>query len=367
LFAIITGIIVHWSKIVSNFFVFRPWAKIKTLWTDAHTALGVIGFPFQFVYAVTGAFFMIKSLLVIPVLIGLYDGDQKKLYEDLEYTHPEFAFHQKELKNPYSLDLLVEETKKQWPGFLVTEAHIFNYGDENMHVTLSGNMSYNTKLNGTGYRIYKLRDRSIVKERNPNNNNSYLDGVKNMMFRLHFGDYAGYGLRIISFILGLISCVVILSGIMIWLVARNKKNVPEKRRKFNQAVANIYMAICLSMYPVTALEFILVKCYPIANMTFIYRTYFIVWLLAALFFILKKNINFTNKWTLVSGGILSVLIPFVNGTVSGQWIWKTWGNGFFDVLIVDSIWLGIGCISLWVAFFKLNVKIEKPTITTKAT
>lgn len=61
LFAILTGIIVHWKKIVSNFYLFRPMAKLKTLWTDAHTALGVIGFPFQFVYAVTGAFFYAEA------------------------------------------------------------------------------------------------------------------------------------------------------------------------------------------------------------------------------------------------------------------------------------------------------------------
>ncbi|HAI43900.1 MAG TPA: hypothetical protein DCM40_40295, partial [Maribacter sp.] len=54
LFALLTGIIVHWDKIISNFYVFRPMTKLKTVWTDAHTALGVIGFPFQFVYAVTG-------------------------------------------------------------------------------------------------------------------------------------------------------------------------------------------------------------------------------------------------------------------------------------------------------------------------
>lgn len=356
LFAIITGIIVHWNKIISNFYVFRPWAKLKTLWTDAHTALGVIGFPFQFVYAVTGAFFMIKGLLVIPILLGIYNGDQKKLYDDLEYTHPEFEFHQKKLKNAFSIDLLVEETKRQWPDFLVTEAHIFNYGDENMHVSLSGNMPYDSKLNGLGYRIYKVKYGSLFQERNPIHNNSYLDGVKNMMFRLHFGDYAGYGLRIISFLLGLVSCVVILSGIMIWLVARNKKNVPEKRRKFNQGVANIYMAICLSMYPITALEFILIKLYPTANASFIYPTYFIGWLVLSLFFILKRNIHFTNKWTLISGGILGLFIPVVNGVVTGQWPWIAYSQGYLHVFVVDVLWWVLGLISLWVAFFKLGKK-----------
>ena len=90
LFAIITGVIIHWKKIITNFYMFRPLEKLKTMWTDAHTTLGMVGLPFQFVYAVTGAFFMIKLLLVAPSVVILYNGDQDKLYYDLGYTHHTF-------------------------------------------------------------------------------------------------------------------------------------------------------------------------------------------------------------------------------------------------------------------------------------
>ncbi|RIV72115.1 PepSY-associated TM helix domain-containing protein [Flagellimonas aequoris] len=356
LFAIITGILVHWDKIVSNFYTFRPWAKLKTVWTDAHTALGVIGFPFQFVYAVTGAFFLLKGILILPIVMGLYDGDQNKLYEDLEYNHPIYAYQNEKLERPIPIDNLVDEVKEDWPDFRLTEAHIFNYGDTNMHVSISGHLGYGSKFSGAGYRIYKIGDGSLVEEKVPMTNNSYLDGVKNIMFRLHFGDYAGYGLRVISFILGLISCFVILSGILIWLVARDKKNIPEKRRKFNHQVANIYMAICLTMYPVTALEFIIVKFAQHVDMAFLYRTYFPIWLVATLFFVFKKNISFTNKWTLISGGILALLIPITNGLVSGNWLWTAYRNGQEQILLVDLLWLVLGMVTLWIAFFKLKTK-----------
>ena len=356
LFAIITGILVHWNKIVSNFYTFRPWAKLKTIWTDAHTALGVIGFPFQFVYAVTGTFFLLKGILILPVLMGLYDGDQNQLYEDLEYNHPVYAYQNKELEKPISIDPLIAEIKEEWPDFRMTETHIFNYGDQNMHAAISGYLGRSTKLNGLGYRIYKISDKSIVDEKVPLINHSYLDGVKNIMFRLHFGDYAGYGLRVISFILGLVSCFVILSGIMIWLVARNKKNIPEKRRKFNKKVANWYMAICLTLLPVTALEFIIVKFTPEVHRAFLYQTYFPIWLIATVFFIIKKDIAFTNKWTLISGGFLGLLVPIANGIVTGNWFWVSYLNGYQHILLVDLLWLILGIVSLWVAFFKLGKK-----------
>ena len=362
LFAIVTGIIVHWKKIISNFYVFRPWAKLKTLWTDAHTALGVIGFPFQFVYALTGAFFMIKGIYVLPFVLGLYDGDQAKLHKDLEYDRPVYAFYNEPLEQALVVERFVEKTKAQWPNFKVTQVGIFNYGDKNMHITINGNLDHASKFNGAGHRTYRVSDGMVVEERSPITNNSYLDGVKNVLYRLHLGDYAGTGLRIISFVFGLVSCVVILSGVMIWLVARDKKHVPEKRRRFNRGVANLYMALCLSMFPVTALEFILVKLYPSANTAFIYPTYFISWLAATLFFVLKKNIDFTNRWTLVSGGILSCMVPLINGITTGHWPWRSYLDGYHDVLLVDLLWMGIGGISLWTVFFKLGLKRDRTNV-----
>jgi Na+/melibiose symporter-like transporter len=48
-----------------------------------HTALGVIGFPFQFIFAVTGTFLIINSVLALPLSKLLYDGDQQKMYQEM--------------------------------------------------------------------------------------------------------------------------------------------------------------------------------------------------------------------------------------------------------------------------------------------
>lgn len=361
LFAIFTGIVVHWKKIVSNFYVFRPKAKLKALWTDAHTALGIIGFPFQFVYAVTGAFFMLKLILVAPSVFGLYDGDQNKMYEDLEYNHPSYNFENNTLTSSININSYVNASKEKWEDFKVTEVHIFNYGDTNMHVSISGNTDYSSKFNGAGHIIYKVADNSIVKIKNPIKSSSYLDGVKNILYRLHFGDYAGYGLKIISFILGLISCFVIISGVMIWLVARDKKNIPEKRRRFNANVVRYYLAICLSMYPITAFTFILVKIYQPAGMNFIYKAYFIGWLLLSIFFIVKNDNHFTNKHTLLSGSILGLLIPITNGFVTGNWVWKSHHNDYSQILFIDVLWILLSLIGFMVVF-KLNRDVKKKVL-----
>ena len=350
LFAIITGVIIHWKKIISNFYVFRPLAKLKAMWTDAHTTLGLIGLPFQFVYAVTGAFFMIKLLLVAPSVLFLYGGDDAKLYEDLEYTHPHYKFENNAISSNFSVNSYVASTKKLWNDFEVIEIHIFNYGDENMHVLVNGHLNYGSKFNGSGETIFNVKTGEIVSKKSPITKTSYLDGVKNVLYRIHYGDYGGYPLKIISFILGLISCFVIISGVMIWLVARDKKNIPEKKRRFNERVVRIYLAICLSMYPITALSFIAVKVIQPANSSFIYYFYFIGWLLLLLFFMLKKDLHFINKYTLLSGSIIGFFIPISNGIMTGNWVWVSFINKQYQILFVDLFWIVLASITLWVSF-----------------
>lgn len=217
-----------------------------------------------------------------------------------------------------------------------------------MHISIEGALDYKEKFNGIGNIIYKVKDGSIVSKKDPTFKSSYLDGVKNVLYRLHYGDYGGLALKIISFILGLIGCFVIISGILIWLVARDKKNIPEKKRRFNENVVRYYLAICLSMYPITALSFIMVKLYQPAGMAFIYKIYFIGWLLISIFFIIKNNNYFTNKYTLLSGSILGLLIPVSNGFTSGNWIWKSYSEGYSQILFIDLFWILLSCVGFMV-------------------
>ncbi|MGN7808969.1 PepSY-associated TM helix domain-containing protein [Flavobacterium sp. 22076] len=350
LFAIVTGLLLHWKKIVSNFYVFRPKEKLKTLWTDAHTALGMIGLPFQFVYAVTGAFFMIKLLIVAPAVMALYKGDQDKLYKELEYTDTDYKFEYKKLANPFDVEQLINKAKSNWADFEITRVVIQNYGDVNMHVLVEGELPSHKKFTGIGKIVYRVSDGKEIARKNPITQNGYLDVVKNVLYRIHFGDYGGYALKIVSFVLGIITCFVIISGVMIWLVARQKNNLPEKKRRFNAAVVRIYLAICLSMYPITALAFIGSKIFYPLSQSNLFRLYFGGWLLLAIFFIIKKNDAFTNRFCLISGSILGFLIPITNGIVSGQWFWTSFMENKIQIFFIDVFWIVLASITLYTAY-----------------
>jgi uncharacterized iron-regulated membrane protein len=362
LFAILTGILVHWKKIISNFYLFRPLEKLKTVWTDAHTALGTIGLPFQVVYAVTGTFFMINILLVIPSLIMLYDGDQTKLYNDLGYGSPAYTFENSKLNKLPSTNDLVTQTTTLWKGFQVNEVTLYNYGDQGMHIAVAGELDKSMKFTGIGKATYKASTLEVISKQDPYERTSYIDGVKGAMYHLHFGDYGGYALKGISFLLGLVTCFVIITGILIWLEARNKKNIPDKQRFFNERVGHIYLAICLTMYPVTALSFIVTQLLPHhydeIRQTVLYSVYFGSWLLLSIFFAWRKNNYITNKYALLLGSILGCFIPVVNGIVTGNWLWHSLMNRQIDLFIVDLLWVLISAAALYAI-----IRLKKPTVS----
>ncbi|MGX7836014.1 hypothetical protein ACWKSR_12760, partial [Campylobacter fetus subsp. venerealis] len=81
----------------------------------------------------------------------------------------------------------------------------------------------------------------------------------------------------------------------------------------------------------TALTFLMVKVglqAPDADrMGFIFQTYFWSWLAFTVIFTFLKNNSLTNKYTLLTGGVIGLLIPVANGLVTGNWPWVSLVNG----------------------------------------
>jgi len=352
LFALITGLLLHWDKIVNNFFVYRPFNKWKTVWTDLHTGLGVIGFPFQFLYAVTGIFLIINSVLVLPFSNLLYKGDTDKMYQDLGYSrNVTHAYSYQPMEHNVRIADYLSLAEQKYPDADVTRFFIKNYADSNMHIIMELEAKHPKSFAGVGMVDIRVHDQKIMHEKSPTQNLTYVDWIKALIYRLHFGDFGGLPLRALYFVLGIMGCLVITSGILIWLVARDKNNVLPYKRKFNAWLANFFMAVCLTMLPVTALTFIAIKVSPVVDQSFIYRVYFTCWLLFTLYYTLRKSINRTNRESLLLGSVLAFLVPLTNGIVTGNWFWKTLFYRQTDLFLIDFLWIIIAVIAL-TAFMK---------------
>lgn len=367
LFAIITGVLVHWKKIISNFFLFRPKASLKNLWTDAHTSLGMIGLPFQLMYALTGVYIMIGLSVMAPAIIAfVYQGDVNKAYDDFGLNPPSFELVGQPLTEDYSISHFVNKARSKWQGFEIDHISIFNLGDENMHVQLVGKSSVEKKFASEGSIIYQVATGEIIQEKNPFTDQSYFDSAKAILYRLHYGDFGGKVLKLIYFILGLLTCFVIISGVMIWLVARDKNHVSTSKRKFNQWLVHFYLAASLSLFPVTAFSFVMIKVGDVQNMEspmgYIYSCFFWSWLILTLIFTFLQSNTLTTKLSLILGGGIGLLIPVVNGLISGNWIWDTFMKGESDIFLVDSLWLVMSVSALIVGKRMNSKKADKELI-----
>ena len=133
-------------------------------------------------------------------------------------------------------------------------------------------------------------------------------------------------------------------------------------------MGHIYLAICLSLYPVTALFFLVVKLLPEAyqtqKMSILYTWFFAVWLLTTIYFRYKRNNYFTNKATLLVGAILGFLIPLISGIISNNWIWNTYKAKQFDILTIDLLWLGISIVALYI-YFKIQPEVTTRSVFSK--
>ena len=366
LFAIVTGIIVHWKKIVTNFYQFNPKTTLKRVWTDAHTALGVIGLPFQFIYAITGAYFCLSLLVLIPANF-LYNNNQDKLMEAVRPERYAAPWISETSENLPSLNNFVKTNTKQWSNFHPDQLFLNNYKGVNTSYKLVGGLADEQQFLSTGFVSYDLSTNKTIVKLNPNELN-YTSDIQQTMTRLHFGDYGGLSMKIIYFVLALITCFVIITGVLIWIEARNKKSMTLKQRFYTAKVGHIYMAICLSLFPVIALFFVIVKLLPPAyqtqKMSILYTWFFIVWLIVTIALRYKRDNYFINKITLLSGAFFGFLIPIVNGIISGNWIWMTYQNHQYEILTIDLLWIALASAALFI-YLKIKPTVKEQSAFSK--
>lgn len=364
LFVLVTGIIIHWKKIISSFYVFRPKAAWKTVWTDAHVGLGTIGFPYQFMYAVTGVYFIVGyAMMIEPAAQQAYGENSRRTEKVLDYKEEvKLDFADIPIGKTFFINHFLEKAKQEFPKIEINELSISNFGDKNMLIDISGNQPFESKFVGSSRIVYKVDDETVLYKKT-DEKTSYIEGGSNVFSRLHFGDFGGYGVRLMYILLGFASCFVIISGVLIWFVAPDKKSVSSAKRKMNFYVVNSYLSICLSMLPATTIVFLAVKIFgnDVANRKdFIYNTFFYTWLALSLFFIIKRDNFFTNKANLLLGSILGIAVPITDGFVTGNWLWKSYQNGDIQIFMVNFFWLTIAVVTFW-AF----VKTKKRTTSLK--
>ncbi len=303
-------------------------------------------------YAVTGAFYGLSAIILLPTLLVLFEGDRDKLVGEV---YPAFKVYErsgKPLEQSVSVNELVNQTfaRTDRNDYKYTTVELQNYQDQNAYLTVYMLFEAEKEFYGNAYTTYRLADGKMVAHKSFADN-TYQNSVLRTLGKLHFAQYGGYFTKLVYFGLAMLTCFVILSGVMIWLTARQKK-IYAPRQKFNTNVAAIYLGACLGLYPAIAFFFCLTKIFPL-EMAHRFDTmaylFFGFWLGYTVYAYFHQNFFKINQHALFLAGAMGLLIPVLNGWHSGLWFWRSFSLGYADSFWVDLAWLCLGGITLYAA------------------
>lgn len=348
LLATVTGLLIHWRNIFQKFYAFFVGKRWKQIWTDAHTVVGIISLPFQVMYAITGALFGLSLLLLLPTVMVMFGGDQAPV---LSIIRPELGLELDEeapRTDMVSLNELKASVAGGYPDHTINQIAVSNYGHQDAVATFY--IDDEMGLMGNGSLSFQMADGDLLENlsRFPYQK-SYGESVYDVLVKLHFGTFGGYLLRFIYFLLALLSCFMIISGVLIWQVARDNSHYSDKQKLFHHRITKLNLSVCLSLFPAVAILFIANKMVPMdydGRGMLVEQIFFVLWLLLAAVGWKWDQYGQMNKNYFVLGGLLSLLVPVLNGIVTGDWLWHSWGT-LPAVAGIDILWLLTGCLAIW--------------------
>ncbi|NRA70337.1 MAG: PepSY domain-containing protein [Gammaproteobacteria bacterium] len=353
--ALISGVVIHWRKIISKFFQYRKDGK-KDKWLDAHNLIGVMGLPFHIMYAFSGLVFNLLIVYQISYAVALYGGDQGKLLKaagvvDIHLEETNIAVPMQ------GLDRLLLTAKRSLGEVDITRMTIDHFGDESASVTFSGfdNSQFSTNKEVT-YHIASGRELYLTK----NNNDNNLRGGLTVIANLHFGNFAGYSLRILFFILGIGTCYIILTGNLMWL--QKKANLrSEKQNEFGlQLVKAMTTGGFIGTVFATAVGFICARVLPtdLLDRSDVIGQIFFACLGASLLVSLaiKAQQQFSAIFLKITALAL-IMIPILDWLMMSSGIIAMLKAGYFDVIIIEVILLSLA-LCCWLISSKLLVPTE---------
>lgn len=340
LVAIVSGVIIH-KRIFKDFFTFRPHAGGQRAWLDGHNITGVLGLPFHLMIAYTGVAIFTASYM-FGGLNAAYDGDVERFFTDAaDYYHR--AETGEPLQRLHSVDALVADAQRRM-GVRVNWASIEHPSDSSAVIAFgtdhsrrvawdmqqvyydaaTGEFLHQTAPPAAGYLTY-----------------SWLGG-------LHMAQFGGAALRWLYFLMGLAGCVMLASGMQVWVNKRAKKVAQAGALSDYGLVVGLNVGVIGGMPLACASLLLANRLLPtdLAQRAQAEVTVFCaVWLLAALWGAWRTRAGRGWRELFAATAFALAAIPLVNfATAPDSHLLATLGRGEYALAAVDltAIALAIG-------------------------
>ena len=217
LLAVVTGVVIHVKDLWRQLTQFRPRAGRRVLWSDLHKVLGVLGLPFQLVWAYTGALLALGPVLITavsgPVFGSAAEAGRVAWNEPVITTAPAMD------GTPRTLDEALDIARGVLPGLAPVAFGIQDVGKPRCVIRVFG------ERDGAGpdrYASVLIHARSgAVLQVDAATTDLASHATRRWLAGIHYGYFGGLGVRVVLALLALAGSATILTGNWIWLARRH--------------------------------------------------------------------------------------------------------------------------------------------------
>ncbi|HEY9255911.1 MAG TPA: PepSY-associated TM helix domain-containing protein [Stenotrophomonas sp.] len=337
LVAIITGIITH-KKIFKDFFTFRP-GKGQRSWLDFHNASAVLALPYHAMITYTGI--VTLMFMYLPWGIGArYPDNEQRYYDEAANRIADTRPAAGKPAEMLPLSQLLDNARAQWPDVTLGSVAVTNPGDANADVIFSArppSISYfppSLRFDGSSG---KLLERS-----GPPAAATLTFGTLEGLHVAHFADPA---LRLLFFVCGLLGCLMVASGAVLWATKERPKHLKAGRIGFGLRLVDSLNIGAVAGLPIAfAAYFWGNRLLPVGvagRADLEANVFFWAWgaaLIAA--FAWPKRAMWA--WQLYAGAVMFAGIPLLNALTTGIHLGVTIPAGLWSLAGVDLVCLGLG-------------------------
>jgi hypothetical protein len=222
LLALLTGVLIHLKDIVRQFHQFRIEKSRRVLWSDVHKVTGVMGLPFQLMYAYTGAFIVLAPLLLPSFEGPLFGGDTKRAEAALWGANEDGGTLLGAPSENLSLDAIAARAKQARPDLKPEYFHLTHHGRDNGLVEVAtfdgGTPHARVDLN------VRARDGELLGDWQQTGAGA---SVRRWINGVHFVYFGGVTTRLLFLVLTLAGAATLISGNLIWIARRSKSRANE--------------------------------------------------------------------------------------------------------------------------------------------
>ncbi|HMI85429.1 MAG TPA: PepSY-associated TM helix domain-containing protein [Polyangiaceae bacterium] len=217
LLTVVTGFLIHMKNLLRQFHQFRIAKSERVLWSDMHKVLGVMGLPFQLMYAYTGAFIVLGPILLNAFVGPVFGGDRARAAQLALGIEPSPVSSAGPPAHVLPLDALERRAHAARPDLEPEAFHLVHHG----HAGATFEAWGKERTSSSGRASVRLREmdgEEVAPDRRRAEGSSR--SLRRWIHGLHFVHFGGPMARALFLALALATCLTILSGNLVWLSRR---------------------------------------------------------------------------------------------------------------------------------------------------